>query len=325
MKVVKPFEITPQLMIESNVPIDDYPEYDNAATYNTGDRVVILSTRKVYEVVSDTEISGISPLDTTTVPNWLTIGFVNRWRSLDKIVGSFTEANEPFDVMEYNTQASDPDFDPLTVPDEGIAYRIRSNDVSNTIALFNIVGSYVDVIVRTSDGIIYSKRIVLLSILSTSSWYSYFYEASYRDDRVILNDIPAGSGKDIYISVVQPSGDSLPRLGEIVIGSAVQIGSTKYNVGLNFLDFSTKERDEFGNFNIVQRGYADQLELNLSIKNDDIPFIRRFISEIRTVPSLWISSDCVAGTSVYGYLEAFNIVISGPSRSDVTVRVEGLI
>ena len=323
MKVAKPLEITPLKLIESNVPTDDYPIYDPLVEYTQGDRVVL--DRKVYEVVSEVPVTGVSPIDNTILPVWLEIGYINRWRAFDKIVGTFTSGNYPFDVNLYNVDAVDPLFDTTGSYSNGVAFRLRTDEVNDTLALFNLRGLYVDIVVRTSDGVVYRRRVELGGTLSTSDWYSYFYQPLYRQDRVILTDIPSTAEKDIYISIVQPSGEFDPHIGEIVIGNSVEIGKTMYGVGLGFLDFSTKERDQFGNFTIVERGYADQLDIDLSIKNTEIPYLRQLIADLRLTPCVWIASECVDGTAVYGYLSSFNIVISGPERSDVSVRVEGLI
>ena len=329
MKVVQPFDITPAKMLETNVPLDDYPEYDNSATYEAGDRVIVVSTLTVYECVAAGTISGVDPTTEAGQNDWLVIGKVNRWKLLDKIVGSATEGTYPFNIYDYSVDAidpQDPNFVEAEVIDEGLAYRIRTNVPTNTLAFFNLSGYYLDVkVVTDSGGLEYWKRIMLRGELSESNWYSYYYEPTFGQDRVVLTDIPIEANKDVYFSIVETTEGVDPKIGEMLIGQSIYLGRSLYGTSVNFVDFSTKERDEFGNFEIVERGYADLLEVDLSIENNQIFYLRNVIASLRTTPTVWISSECIDGTSVYGYVSTFDIVITGPQRSDATLIIQGLI
>lgn len=318
MTVVEPIEITPSLLIESNLPVDDYPEYSGATTYSQGDRVMIAAERKIYEYVSETSGSGTSPLADTDPPKWFEVGFVNRWKAFDKVVGSASEGSYAFDPLNYAVEEDD-------TYTEGVAFKIRTETTSDTIALFNVRGLHVDVLVRTDLGLEFQERVNTGNSLEESNWYAYFFQPMYRRDRLLITNLPETPVKDIYITVVQPTGSLDPAVGEIVIGRSVPIGRALYGTSLDFLDFSTKERDIFGNFQIVERDYADELEVDLSVMNDQIFFIRQLLATLRAKPAVWIPSECIDGTTVYGYFSNFSVTVSGPERSRATLRIEGLI
>lgn len=325
MKIIPPFNVTPSTLMDTNVPIDDYDEYDPSEHYNLGDRVIVLSTLSVYESVSETPIHNISPISPEGATVWLKVGAVNRWRCFDTKVGSATKGAFPFDPTEYSVNQDVPGFDPLEEPNEGITYKIRVLDGSDSISLFNLSGYFVDILVETTDGIIYKRRIPLGGELQDSNWYSYFNEPLYRLDRITITDLPQTPEKDIYISVVETTEGEIAQVGEIVIGRAIPIGKSLYGVNLDFLDFSTKERNEFGEFEIVERAYADGIEIPLSIENDKIFFIRKTVADLRAKPAVYIAGECIEGTAVYGYITEFSIVINGPKRSDAVMRIAGLI
>lgn len=325
MKVVQPFKVTESSLIYSNVPIDDYPEYDDGDTYVAPDRVIVLSVLSVFECVSETPIGGISPLDPEGAAVWLRVGAVNRWKAFDKIIGGATEGEWEFDPAVFSSKKLEPGFDPLEEPDMGIAYHLRTNTFVDTLSIFNVSAFFVDVVVETDDGIQYAKRVHLGGPLLEANWFTYFNEPLYRVDRINLTNLPTANFKDIYISAVELTEGEEPKIGEIVLGRAIDIGKSLYGTSLGFLDFSTKERNEFGGFEIVERDYADELEVDLSIENDKIFFIRQVLADLRAVPTVYIPSECIDGTSVYGIVSEFSIVITGPKRSNAVLKVLGLI
>ena len=44
MQLIKPVTVTDTVLVSSNVPENDYAEWAVGTTYDTGDRVIVLST-----------------------------------------------------------------------------------------------------------------------------------------------------------------------------------------------------------------------------------------------------------------------------------------
>lgn len=335
MKIVIPIEMTDSKLIKSNIPENDYPEYSSTATYSTGDRVIVTTPNihSVYEVVATTNVTGVYPPDDDKeFPDWLKVGATNRWKSFDSVIGTQTEGSEPFSVEEYSIVEGptlDLDFTTqeyyeLAETLNGVAVTIRPDNITDTLAVFNVSALSATVKCVTIEGVIYERVIPLGGELSESNWYSYFLQPIERRDRFMLSDLPPVAEKDILISFTE-AGTTNVKVGEIVTGRATEIGRSLYGTNLGIIDFSRKERDAFGNFSILERGYADTMEVDMSLDNRDLTFVRTFLSKIRAKPAIYIAGECFDSTTVYGYFTDFQIVISGPERSDATIVVEGLI
>ncbi len=77
MKIIRPITITDAMLIDSNVPENDYPAYNPATTYVGGDRVIIAAQHKVYESLPASGIELLT-LDVAPavpwLPNWTLTG-----------------------------------------------------------------------------------------------------------------------------------------------------------------------------------------------------------------------------------------------------------
>lgn len=333
MKIVIPVEITPSRLIESNVPLDDYPEYDAGATYETGERVIVTGNiNKIYELVSQEPTTGVyPPTDNEDPPSWLEVSAVNRWKMFDTVISTRTVGRFPFNSIDYGLADEATllaDFVNQSYMygggEAGIAVRIRPDAIADTLAVFNTSALYVDIKCVTLEGVVYQRRINMGGSLSESNWYSYFYQPVERVDRFILTDLPEDAEKDIYLSFVEQGTDD-PSVGEVVVGRINEVGASLYGVNLGILDFSRKERNAFGQYDIIERGFADTMEVDMVIDNSDISFVKRFMSQIRAKPAIYIAEDSIEATAVYGYFTDFQIIISGPCKSDATLSIEGLI
>lgn len=338
MKIVVPTEITTSKLIDTNIPVDSdgLPEWDDSTTYELEDRVQVTTyngkdVNLIFEYVGTTPSSDVHPLeDDNDPPVWLEVGKTNRWRAFDKIIGTQSSGEWPVDrdftyvdgpTLSFNFAEEDYS---LWQDDVGLSYTIRPDMPTDTLSVFNVSALRAFVRVVTNEGLIYSEAIELGGGLEESSWYSYFFSPLSRRDSFTLS-LPLDADKDIEIAFIERDPENVPEVGEIVVGRANRFGATRFGTSISFIDFSRKERDNFGNFQVVERGFADTLEIDVSLPNEEIPFLNQTLKQVRASPTVWIGGECYPDTIVYGYLRDYEIVISGPSRSDVSVSVEGLV
>lgn len=322
MKIVVPTKTNETRLISTNVAADDYPEYSSTTTYNTGDRVIVLgnNVNNIYEVVSADPVSGVNPVTDDSDPaKWLKVSAINRWKMFDRVISTQTVAESTFNESTYVVS----EYQDGSVH-KGVAVTIRPNDFSDSIAFFNVQAQYADIRVETIEGFIYEKRIPLRGVLSVPNWYAYFYEPISFVAQTVNLELPRVLNKDIHISFVETDTTQPPKVGEVVVGAQKTVGKSLYGTSLGILDFSRKERNAFGDFEIVERGFADTMEVNMSILNSDVSSVKRLFSELRSVPAVYIAGDCIDATAVYGYFSDFQITINGPYRSDANAIIEGL-
>ena len=89
--------------------------------------------------------------------------------------------------------------------------------------------------------------------------------------------------------------------------------------------FSRKEVDEFGKVTVIKRKNSKYAEYDIDIDNYMLSDVQRFFADIDSIPCVFIGNESMEELIVYGFYSDFKAVISFPSVSKCTLRVEGLI
>lgn len=308
LKIVDPFVITDAILDVSgsppatNVPEDDYPEWDLATTYDEGDRVILASTHRVYESV----LSGNTNNDPTVISSpiyWIEVGPTNRWAVFDAAVSTQTK------------QANN------------ITYSLIAGTAVNTIAALNISnGTEINITVTSpsagSPGIVYQKTIDLTAFPLIADWYNWFFGIRKAPTQTIQTDLP--SYTDAVITFELLGGSDL-AIGVLLIGQQATFGlGIKYGARVGIQDYSRKETNEFGDVVLVQRAFAKRANFELFLDKAETDILQTFLSEIRAKPVLWIGSTEYESTTLYGFYKNFDILISYAEHSDCELQIEGL-
>lgn len=291
MRLIKPVEITPAKLVSSNVAETDYPAWV-AGTYALGDRRI--KDHHIYESLAAANTS--DPSDTT---KWLDMGSTNRWRMFDNKVES------------------------LTTNPGAIVVTIKPGSVVNSLALFNLQGKSVTVsVVDPIEGEVYRKEVSLVDA-GVTNWYDWFFEPiGIRTDLVIL-DMPAYGSANVVVTI--DAGAEVAAVGHLVIGAVKQIGTALYGSAVGITDYSRKTTDVFGNTVVVQRSFSNRAEFDVSLDTSEVTRIRRLLAELRATPVVWIGEESYEATILFGFYKDFQIVFSGPTVSDCSITVEGVI
>ncbi len=153
--------------------------------------------------------------------------------------------------------------------------------------------------------------------------YTYFFTPNEKVAEVVAFDLPSYSTQTIFITLSVPAGDV--SVGEIVLGAQKTIGGAVFGSGIGIVDYSRKERDDFGNAVIVERGYSQTSSYDVSIETKNVRHIQRQLGRLRAKPLVWSGTDDGGyGLLIYGYFTDFDIQLSGPLFSDCSIEVEGL-
>jgi len=297
MRFIRPIEVTPAKLIDSNVLENDYPEWV-AGTNTIGVRKIIAAQHKVYEVLAatttDSPLAGLA----ADPPTWMEVGYTNRWRMLDEIVGTATS-------------------NPGTV-----TVTIKPGSVVNALALFNVQGQSVTVTVTDPlEGQVYSKTISLIDA-AVDNWYDWFFADIDARNSLVMLDMPAYGTASITVTV---TSSSTAALGALVLGKLVPIGITTYSAKVGIDDYSRKERDRFGNLRVVPGAFSDTGDFPVVVATDQVAKIKKLLTEIRAKPVVWIGEETYEATIIYGFFKSFDLIYSGPEASDCQLSIEGLI
>ena len=263
--------------------------------YQIGEQAIFQD--EVYEAVQQTQLR---PDIGAQNGEWLNLGAVNSLRMFDGKLDSLTSG-----------------------PDE-LVIELRVNTLVNGLALFNVTAQTIQVeVVDDSDGTVYDTGpVVMIDNSTVNDWYSFFYEPYTPKKDIAFVDLPPYPGALIRVTVSGPGQEV--SIGQLVLGTIMNIGRTQYGTSVGIIDFSRKEQDQFGNFNIVPRRFSKRAEYDVKIDTNAVAGAQRTLANFRTTPVVWIGKEEQEETIVYGFFRDFDITISNFSLSDATITVEGL-
>lgn len=299
MQIIKPITVTDSILVSSNVPENDYAQWSAATTYSTGQRVIVLSTHKIYESLINSNLNNNPVTDDGT--KWLDLGATNRWRAFDKRIGN--------KVTQLNT----------------IQY-VLSDPNSNvtSVALFGLVGISANVTVISNSVEVYNQTFSLTDNRNIVDWYTYFFEEQVQLEEALFLNIPPYLGATVTITVTAATGTNA-ELGQIVFGFLSDLGLTNYGTVVSIEDFSRKETDAFGNFFVVERAFSQIADFDVQFETRNTRKIQQTLSQFRATPIVYIGNpDASYATIIYGFYRRFDLTLETPSLSFGAIEVEGL-
>lgn len=298
MRVIKSVETTDSILTYSNIPEDEYPEWVSGTSYTALDKVIY--EHKIYQRIVTG--SGTTTPDLDQV-NWLDDGYTNRYRMFDNIISSVSSRTG------------------------GIEFTLTPNQVINGIALLNVNASTVRVVMNDPiEGVVYDRTKELRSSINVIDYYSYFFAPliNLGDlDTAIFLDLP--NKPTATITVYVSSGVGLVEVGEVVYGVQSIVGRTNYGTAIGITSYSRKDTDEFGKVTVIKRKNSKYADYDIDIDNTNLAFVQRLFQDIDSVPCVFIGNPEMEELIVYGFYKDFKAIISFPTVSKCTLRVEGLV
>lgn len=277
-----------------------YGEVDPGEHVPAGSIFVKSSAHRKYQAAVDTLLDPLEGV-LTVPPEWIDIGPTNRYSPFDGVLGN-----------------------PATYQDE-IDYVINSPLIINSVSGFNVYGANEITITQkdSSGNVVYQKDIPMRDNSQITDWYQYYFEPIIEINQFTVTDLLPYANSSIEVAI---KGTGTVSVGELVIGSEAQIGETNYGSSLQLLDFSRKERDEFGNFDVIRRGTSKLVNYDVSIPKSRINYVFKTLSELSTIPCVWVGVDEFNdATTVYGYYKDSTLNIDAPTMCSATISVEGLV
>lgn len=169
---------------------------------------------------------------------------------------------------------------------------------------------------------VYDETYSLLSDSGITSWYDWFTEEIVYENDLILTNLPKNSNMAVRVRITSAAGDV--SVGSMVLGQQLEIGSVIYGARTGIQDYSRKEADEFGNYNIVQRNFAKRAAFKLVLDNSRIDTVQRILAQYRALPVVWIGADQYSSTWLFGFFKDFAVEIAMIEKSYLTLEIEGL-
>jgi len=304
MRVIKPVQVNDVNLISSTIAEPDTGRGEvawSAGTYDTGDRVIKVSTHKLYECVADPSTTDDPEVGVLkTVPTWVIVSPTNKFAMFDTVI---------------STQS---------FGDDELIFEFESTSITNSIAGFNIQNATsINVTVTDQiEGVVYDVDIPMIDNSDVADWYSYYFSPIIRIKRFFKLDLPAYRGATIKITIV---GTDL-KVGDFIFGSQIVLGQANYGSSVQLLDFSQVTEDDFGNIKVTDGRKARLVNFDLTIQRSKVNYVFNTLTELTTVPSAWIGDDETDDpTLVFGYYRNFQNNISTPTITDATIEIRGIV
>jgi len=270
-----------------------YLAYNAGTAYGDGAIVTDTTNHLLYESLQAANTGNAL----TDAPWWLEIAPSNAWAMFDNKVSTQTEWASPLD------------------------FTIAATGRIDTVALLNIDAASANITVMDGITEIYNQDFSLNSTDGIDSWFAYFFEPIERKSDLVVTDIPNALDPDVTVTLT--ATDNV-LIGHFIPGLSRELGGTQYGAGIGIADYSRKTQDDFGNWQIVERGFSKRGRFDVMVESVNVDFVHRLLSQYRATPVLIVGADDYTSTYIFGLLKDWNIQISYPLNSLMTIEMEGL-
>lgn len=295
VKIMPPIDVTYAKLTSSNVAETEYGDYAAGTTYVLGDRVIVPATHDVWESLAASN-TGNTPATSPTW--WVRVGPTNRMAMVDASVSSQTTRSGGIDVT------------------------VTPGETVDTLALLNVNAATIRVrMTDPTDGVVYDQTTNMIAPISDSSWYTWFFEPIARKDFLLATLPPYGSAA----VRVELNDTATAACGVMALGLARKIGEgTLAGARTSIEDYSGKEKDTWGQYQLIERGYSNKASISTIILNNNVDPVSKMLKTRRAKPTLCIASDQYSNLVLFG-LVSFEITIPYSTHSVCNIEVEGLL
>lgn len=288
------------ILKSSNIPLDadGYPTW-SAGTYTRGQRVV--EGIQIYEVVADSTTDQPTVGEVKEVKTWVRVSYINRFRMFEPNTSTLSSSNTGTITTTLNYGSA----------------------LVSAIAFFGLVGESINVkMIDSTEGTVYDETLTLSDAL-VDNWFDWFFAPYEIVMDVVFVDLPPYLNADIIVTITGITGATTTECAYVNAGEIVSLGQALDNTRTGIIDFSVREADAFGVFNIVERKKTKRASFEVKLPTDRTAFVQRFLEENSTIPCVFIGETSLETTILAGYYRTFDITLQ-KVFSDLTIDVEGV-
>lgn len=273
-----------------------YGEWSSGTTYAAGDRVIIAATHREYESL---QAGNLNNAPAASPAWWLDRGATNRWRMFDESPTS------------------------QTLNKSSIEAQFALSERADSVALLNVSALTARVKMTVpGDGVVFDETYPLVSDSGITDWWSYFFEPVVRLADLLVTGLPPYASSTVDVTLAAASEDV--KAGVCIVGLSREIGETQYGATVGIQDYSIKQKDDFGNYTVLERAYANRASFTIWLDARITAEVKNLLAQYRATPILYVGEEQETSTIVYGFYKDFNVEIANPGFSICSLEVEGL-
>ena len=297
MKLLRPMAVTSAALTSSNVA-ETVALYNGATTYALAAQVRQDAADGSWIYQSLVGSNTGNPL--TDATKWVRVGATNRWSMFDASVTSQTEAADQIEVVIATTGRVD------------------------SVAVVNVDAASIQVVAEdATDGVVFDETYSLVSTSGITDLYAWLTEPIERISDFEVTGLPSlYSGLTITVTLTNTGGTA--KCGALVVGLSKTIGTTSYGASVGIIDYSRKEANAYGDYEVVERAFAKRANFTVWIDTRLTDQVQKLLAEYRATPIVYVGSSSFGSTIVFGFYRSFSVEIAYPSHSICSLEIEGL-
>lgn len=310
MITTRPINLTMSSITSSTVPYPDTGEtlWNSGTSYAAGE-TVSYQINGVYHRFESKQGSNLNKIpqaypDDKNNAWWIDLGYVNR-------IAAFQ--------LDRNTQ---------TITASPYTVKINPNGRVGVVGLANVEADNVTIkIYNASSVLVYSKTNGLL-VRNVYDWYTWTFAEYTQLNSTLFTNLPINSGYTIELVFTRATGSV--KVGAIVMGMPIDIGRALMGgAGVRFINFSTFERDEFGESKITKRRNIPEVNYQLLIDKHKLNDVIRTFNDLNGEVTMWAGIT----ESTHGYFESvfvigmykdFGNTIEHPNYVQADLKIEAI-
>lgn len=276
--------------------------YNAGTTYALG--ATVSANQRVYESLQASNTGHALPvLPETTTEWWIDIGPTNKWAMFDSASNTQT------------VQAS-----PLTVvfsPGERV----------NTIGITGLDANSITISATSAfgGGTVFGPYTTNLNIREVSDAYTYAFEPFDTQPSLVYFTVPPYS--DIVFTITISSTSGNVKCGAVIVGTNTYLGKSINGAKGDALNFSTIDRDLYGNAVLVPRRSVPKTSQTLIVDSAQVNKIRQTRTRLNAIPAFYTgveegSSNWFDMFAVMGVYKTFEIDATAESLATINIEVE---
>lgn len=199
----------------------------------------------------------------------------------------------------------DPAAGPGTVFNAAGDYKIALDDTATAIGLIDLQSNVVRVVIAANGVTLFDR-----TRAQPQSAEAFF-------------GLPMAANRTATITL-SPTAGGAGRVGKLVAGAVIDVGTTEDGPTLALTDFSRRETDAFGVTTVTERGWAKRLTTRCLVASSAVDELQRRLGAIRAIPAVWFGEDSFASLSTYGLFKEFNVEIPVGANSYCSLTIDGM-
>ena len=308
MLMIEPIEVTDDVLLSTTAESDSTSAYDPDTKYSKGD-VVAEEERRYESMIDDNDtyppdntLAEVGPGDAT----WLDLGATNKWRPFDQVIAAQCEGDGDLEI----------EIDPPSA--------------ITAVAFFNLDATRLEIEIPEKQDddtweTVWLREDSLIDNTMVYDAWTYAYAPIHYQADLAAWDLPTLiEDARLTLRIKHVDDDTNAKVGQIVMGRQVDLGMTTYGSQAGIDDWSTVERDKYGNATIRRRRHSRRFRYDVTVDDGDIYRVQSRLIQYLATPAVYVGAIDRPETLVFGFYRDFAITIQNPAYSRADIEVEGL-